>query len=284
MRERQGIVGVDRPVVARQHRVGQLRDLPDERDTGRAGPDHHKGQPLGPLGPVRRHLGHLELRQDAVAQVPRVLHGLHPRSELGELVLAEVGVSAAGGNHQRVVGQVDGPPVRAVGAYHLRVEVEVEVEVVHVGQECAGDLLLLDHALQCWRDQPGGQDARGHLVKQRLEQVVRPIHHRHVPVRLPRTLRTPLPCADSRRGEPQAQRPRPGHPTEHAEPARRAGGPGAVLRRGPQPVPVDRRLGPGWNGGAGRGICGRCARRLVRASRGPRPRAAGFRRTAARRG
>ena len=100
-----GLVGVDRAVVPRQHGVGQLGDLPDELDTGGAGADHDEGQPVGAFLRVGRDLGHLELRQDPVAQVPGVLDGLHPGGELGEVVVAEVRVGRARGDDEGVVGQ-----------------------------------------------------------------------------------------------------------------------------------------------------------------------------------
>ena len=52
------------------------------------------------------------------------------------------------------------------------------------------------------------------------------------------------PGADPRRGEQADERPRAGQPGERAEPARRPGGPRAVLGGRAQPVPLDRRLGP----------------------------------------
>ena len=48
------LAGVDRAVVARQHGVRQLRDLPDGLHAGRAGADHDEREQLGPLGRVRR--------------------------------------------------------------------------------------------------------------------------------------------------------------------------------------------------------------------------------------
>ena len=190
------LAGVDRPVVARQHGVRQLRDLPDRLHTGRAGADHHERQPLGPLGRVGRQLGHLERRQDPVAQVPGVLDGLHAGRELGELVAAEVGVRGAGRDDQRVVAQVERPAVGRLGADLALLEVDVR----HLGEQRAGVGLLLDDAAQRRRDQPGRQDPGRHLVEQRLEQVVvRPVHQRHVDVgvgELPGGVQPAEPAAD----------------------------------------------------------------------------------------
>ena len=54
---------------------------------------------------------------------------------------------------------------------------------MHLGQQRAGVVLLLDHAAQRRRDQAGRQDPGRHLVEQRLEQVVvGPVDQRDVDV------------------------------------------------------------------------------------------------------
>ena len=54
-------------------------------------------------------LGQLEGAEDAAAQLQRVVDGLHAGRELGELVVAEVGLAGAGGDDQRVVRGHGGP-------------------------------------------------------------------------------------------------------------------------------------------------------------------------------
>ena len=92
------------------------------------------------------------------------------------------------------------------------------------------------------------------------------------------------PGADPRRGEPADQRPRAGQPGERAEPARRPGGPRAVLGGRAQPVPLDRRLGPQRHDRAGRGLRRPGPHRVGRAARRPRRRGPRVRGTAAGRG
>jgi hypothetical protein len=65
--------------------VGELGDLADRLDTGGARPDHDEGEPVGTFLGVGGDLGHLELGEDAVAQVSGVLDRLHTGGELGEV-------------------------------------------------------------------------------------------------------------------------------------------------------------------------------------------------------
>jgi hypothetical protein len=159
--------------------VRQLGHLPHQLHAGRARSDHDEREPLRALDRVGGDLGHLEREQDGVAQVPGVLDRLHAGGVAGELVTPEVGVRCARRDHERVVGQRERPPVRALGRHHPL----FEVDVGDLGQQRARVRLFLDHTAQGGRDQPGRQDARRHLVEQRLEQVVvGAVHHRDVHV------------------------------------------------------------------------------------------------------
>ena len=160
--------GVHRPVVPWQHGVGELGNLADELDTGGPGPDHDEGEPVGPFLRVGGDLGHLELGEDAVAQVPGVLDRLHTGGELGEVVVAEIGVGGARGDHEGVVGQRERPGVRAVGVHGPA----LQVDVIDIGQQGAHVGFDANGAAQRGGDQTGRQDPRRHLVEQGLEEVV----------------------------------------------------------------------------------------------------------------
>ena len=122
--------GDHRPVLPRQHLVGQLGDLADHLDPGRPGPDHREGQVRRPLGGVGGQLGHLEGAEDVAAQVAGVLQGLQPGRERLPFVVPEVGVRAPGRDHQAVVGQHQLPAVRGQGVH----DAAVQVQALHVGQ------------------------------------------------------------------------------------------------------------------------------------------------------
>jgi hypothetical protein len=77
---------VHRPVVLRKDLVGELRHLTRQLHAGGTATDHHEGEPRRAFPSVVAELGHLEGEQDLVTQVPRILHRLHPRSELCELL------------------------------------------------------------------------------------------------------------------------------------------------------------------------------------------------------
>jgi hypothetical protein len=117
---------------------------------------------------VGRDLGHLELGQDPVAQVPRVLDRLHPGGELGDVVVAEVRVGRARGDDEGVVGQSESAPVRSAPVHELL----LHVDVGHLAQHRADVGHPADHPAQRGRDRPGRQDPGGDLVEQRLEEVV----------------------------------------------------------------------------------------------------------------
>ena len=113
-------------------------------------------------------LGLLERAQNPAAQLQRVVDRLHAGREFGEVVVAEVGLAGAGGDDQGVVGGF------VAVAEQLRDDVLVgEVDVGDVAEQ------HLDVALLA-QDDPGrrgdlalGDDPGGHLVQQRLEQVMR---------------------------------------------------------------------------------------------------------------
>ena len=146
-------MGVDVPVVPRQHLVRQLGDLPDQFHPGRPGPDHHEGQPLGPLLRVGGQLRHLEREQDRVPHLARVLHGLHARGELREVVTAEVGVGGAARHDQCVVGQRHLATVRRGRVHHPG----VQIEVAHVTQQRLGLRCFLITLRSAGAIRPGGR-------------------------------------------------------------------------------------------------------------------------------
>ena len=95
---------VDAAEVAAQGAVGELGDLAGHLHAGRAGADDDEGQQPVDLGLVVGQLGELERAEDAAAQLEGVVDALHAGRELGEPVVAEVGLAGAGGDDQLVVG------------------------------------------------------------------------------------------------------------------------------------------------------------------------------------
>ena len=80
------------PVLVPQREGGELADLPGQLDPGRPRADQGEGQPASPLLRVGRGLSHLERAEDPPPDGERVVQRLHARSELGELVVTEVGL------------------------------------------------------------------------------------------------------------------------------------------------------------------------------------------------
>ncbi len=98
------VAAADRAEVAGEGAVGELGDLAGHLDSGRAGTDDDEGQQVVDVLAARgAELGHLERAEDPPTQLESVVDALHARRELGELVVAEVGLSGARRDDQRVV-------------------------------------------------------------------------------------------------------------------------------------------------------------------------------------
>lgn len=160
---------VDVAIVARQDHVGELGDLAGQLHAGRAGTDDGERQPALLLGRIGLEFRHLIFREDAVTQIARIFDRLHAGGILGELLfVAEVGVGRTGSENQRVIGQPQLAGVGLPGDHHL----VLDIDVLHLGKGHLAVALIAHHAADCWRDQAFREDARGHLIQQRLEQVM----------------------------------------------------------------------------------------------------------------
>src|SRR5699024_3263720 len=141
-------------------------------DAGGAGTDDDEGEQPLPLLRVGGRLGELEGAEDAPAQLERVVDVLHARRVAGEVVVAEVGLPGAGADDQAVV-LGDGllaERARGDGA-------RLEVDVAHVAEDDSDVLVPTEDVAGRRGDVALGEDPRGHLVEQRLEEVVaRPGH------------------------------------------------------------------------------------------------------------
>ena len=102
------------------------------------------------------------------AQAKRIVEGLHPGRVLGQFVVPEVRLPGSGGHDQAVVGYFARRPVRALDVN----QPALQVEPGDGSQHHLGVPLEAQHMPQRRGDLPFGQDARGHLVEQRLEQVM----------------------------------------------------------------------------------------------------------------
>ena len=99
--------GCDAPELVPQGERRELVDLPGQLDPGRPRPDESERQPTAALLRVGRGLCHLERPEDPPADRQGVRQRLHPGSELGELVVTEVGLLHAGRDDEVVVRDLD---------------------------------------------------------------------------------------------------------------------------------------------------------------------------------
>ena len=159
--------------------VGEFADLAGQLHPGRAAADDDEGheEPLQRL--VGEVLGDLEGAVDAAAQLHGVVDRLHPGGDQGELVVPEVGLPGAGGDDQAVVG-VLGDFARHGFSVD---DASLQIEASHLGQDHVDVFAPAQNVAQHGRDRSRRQDAGGHLVEQRLEQVViAPVDERDVEV------------------------------------------------------------------------------------------------------
>ena len=181
---------VDAAEVAAQGAVGELGDLAGHLHPGGAGADDDEGEQPVDLLLRLGELGQLEGAEDAAAQLEGVVDALHAGGELGEPVVAEVGLAGAGRDDQLVVG-VHGDAAQDV----RRDRAGGEVDVGDLTEHDAGVLVPADDLAGRRGDLALGEDAGGHLVEQRLEEVVAGLaDQRDVDGRLAQRLRREQPA------------------------------------------------------------------------------------------
>ena len=158
---------VDVPEGALEGLVGQFGDLPGHFDAGRTGTHHGEGHELAAPDGIAGALGLFEGTQNATAQLESVVNGLHARRPLGEVVVSEVRLTRTGGDDQAVVGR--GVVVsQQRGVDHLILQVDAR----HIAENDLGVVLVLQDLPRRGSDLSFGDDPGGHLVQQRLEQVM----------------------------------------------------------------------------------------------------------------
>jgi hypothetical protein len=158
--------------------IGEFGDLPGHFDTGRARADHRERHQLLASRRVARPFGLLERADNTGPQLECVVDRLHARRVLGEVVVAEVRLAGACGHDQAVVrGDV------GVAKQLRRHRLLRQVDVGDLAQQYLRVALFAqDHASRRG-DLTRRDDAGGHLVQQRLKQVMSGLgDHLHVDI------------------------------------------------------------------------------------------------------
>jgi hypothetical protein len=146
---------------------GMPRDLgerPRELDAGRAGADHHEGEPRCALDGVGLALRALEREQDPGADVERIFQRFQSGRVRRPGVVAEIAVHRAGGDDQIVV--------RDVGAVIELHFFPGGIDGAHVTHEHRHVALAGEDVADRRRDCRRGQSGGCHLVQQRREKMV----------------------------------------------------------------------------------------------------------------
>jgi hypothetical protein len=177
-----------------------LRDLPRHLHPGRPGANNHERQPDSPQDEIRLSLGHLESAEDPPPQLKRVIDRLHPRCVARKLQVAEVRLVRADREDQAVV-LIFAAQAERVDGEAARVQVDPSTSKHHA---CVA--LAPQDVADGRRDVALGEDPGGHLVQQRLkEMMVRSVDDRHIDLSTAQCLRreqAPEPRAHNRHAMP----------------------------------------------------------------------------------
>ncbi len=167
-----GHPGVDVPVVLRDRASRDLLNRSRQLDPGRSGTDDAEREAGLPRLVAPFELGRLEREQDALAQLDRILDALEARGDGGPLVVSEVGVGGAGGQDQIVVGKAP------AGKQQLAL---AEIDAGDLGHGHLAVLLVPQHRANRRGDMSRREGGGGHLIEQRLEDVmVAPVDDGHI--------------------------------------------------------------------------------------------------------
>ncbi len=157
------VLRLDGSKVVPERVVCDLRQRARELHAGRAPAHDHERQPFAPLLGIVLSFSRLECVQDFATDLGGLLNAFQAGRVAPPIVVAEVGISRAGGDNQRIVfdrraviknyGAALGVQIDGFAQQHLRVLLPPQ----H-GAKRRGDF--------AWR-----QRASGHLIEQRLEQV-----------------------------------------------------------------------------------------------------------------
>ena len=162
---------------------GHARDLgdrPGHFDPGGTAPDDHESQSRAPHGIILGLFGDLESEQHPAADFQRIVETLQPGGQLLPFVVAKVGVPRPGGDDEKVVGDF------AVAGHDL---FPVHVDALRFGENDLGIFLRADDVAQRLGDVRRRKRGRGHLVKQRLEEMmILPVEQRDADIGLAQRL------------------------------------------------------------------------------------------------
>ncbi len=141
----------------------QLRDGARQLDTGRTSTHDQERQQAAALQLVLGGFGPLECGQHAPAHLGGILDPLQPRGIRPPFVAAEVTVRGTGGEHEVVVRQ-------SALAHHDLAPFGVHAR--HFAEQHVGVEMLAEQPADRRRDVARRQPGGGHLIEQRLEQVI----------------------------------------------------------------------------------------------------------------
>jgi hypothetical protein len=154
----------DVPEVLAERVPRDLGERSRELDAGRSAADNHERQQTALLVGGRLAFGCLERQQDTPPDVERIVERLQARRARRPLGVSEVRVCGAGGNDQEVE--------RDRGTFVEEHPHSGHVDVGGVGEQHRDVLLMAQHPADRRRDVARRQRGGGHLVEQRLEQMV----------------------------------------------------------------------------------------------------------------
>ena len=162
-----GVDRVDHAVVAPERPPGELAQLARHLNARRAAADDDEGHEAPALLRIGLRLGQLERAEDLAPQRQSVVEGLHAAGGGAELVVAEIGARGPAGDDEAVVA--DGERL----AEFVDVDLAgLGIDVLHLAEDHAQRRVVPQHVADGGCDLALGEDAGGHLVEERLKEVV----------------------------------------------------------------------------------------------------------------
>ena len=168
-----GAAGIDTAEVALHGEASEFCDGAGHLDAGGPAADEHESEQGLARGLIVFALGGFVGGQNAVADFGGVGHGLQSGGEAREAVLAEVGVLHAGGEDEEVVTDALLASAAAAAAGGFEHDLApCGVHMRHGGEQDGGAPMCFEHLADGGGDLARHERGGGHLIEQRLEEVV----------------------------------------------------------------------------------------------------------------
>ena len=158
---------IDTSIKALEGISSELGNLARHLHTGRSRPDDNEREKSTSLYFIVGELGLFERAEDAAAQLESIVNRLHAGRVLLEMIVAEVRLVGAGRENQAIEARLD---IETAG--HVLHLFRRDVDVGDISEHDLHILEVPENETRRRSDLADRQDARGHLIEKRLEEVM----------------------------------------------------------------------------------------------------------------